>query len=116
MTIETQIYTALSGLASNKVYPMVAPDKITAPFIVYSRLSSTPENTLDGGSTIDLVRIQVDTYENTYSAVKLLAESVRLAMESNVLLKATLQSEQDLFEPDLKFYRISQDYYVWQTR
>jgi hypothetical protein len=32
------------------------------------------------------------------------------------LVKGTLQTDQDLFEPDLKIYRISQDYYVWQTR
>lgn len=115
MTIETSIYTALSSLAAGKVYPLVAPEKVTAPFIVYSRLASIPENTLDGGSTIDLIRIQVDTYANTYSAAKSLAESVRSAMEG-ALVKGTLQTDQDLFEPDLKFYRISQDYYVWQTR
>lgn len=113
MTIETTIYTALSSLASGKVYPLVAPEKITAPYIVYSRISSTPENTLDGGATIDLVRIQVDTYANTYSAVKSLAESVRSALEGSAA-KATLQTDQDLFEPDLKVYRISQDYYCWQ--
>lgn len=113
MSIETTIYTALSSLASGKVYPLVAPEKVTAPYIVYSRISSTPENTLDGGATIDLVRIQVDTYANTYSAVKLLAESVRSALEGSAA-KATLQTDQDLFEPDLKVYRISQDYYCWQ--
>ena len=115
MTIETSIYAALSGLASGKVYPLVAPEKVVAPYIVYSRISSTPENTLDGGSTIVLVRIQVDTYANTYSACKNLAESVRVAMEGGVV-KSTMQTDQDLFEPDLKVYRISQDYYVWQTR
>jgi hypothetical protein len=113
MTIETTIYSALSTLASGKVYPLVAPEKVVAPYIVYSRIASTPENTLDGGATIDLVRIQVDTYHNTYSAVKSLAESVRLALESSGA-KATLQTDQDLFEPDLKVYRVSQDYYCWQ--
>ena len=113
MTIETTIYAALSSLASGKVYPLVAPEKVSAPYIVYSRISSTPENTLDGGATIDLVRIQVDTYANTYSAVKSLAESVRSTLEGSAA-KATLQTDQDLFEPDLKVYRISQDYYCWQ--
>lgn len=115
MTIETSVHTALSSLAGGKVYPLVAPEKVAAPFIVYSRIASTPENTLDGGSTIDLVRIQVDTYASTYSACKSLADSVRVQMESGVV-KSTMQTDQDLFEPDLKLYRISQDYYVWQTR
>lgn len=114
MNIETSIYAALSGLANGRVYPLVAPEKVTFPCIVYSRISSTPENTLDGGATIDLVRIQVDTYANTYSAAKVLAGSVRSALE-NSNVKATLQTDQDLFEPDLKVYRVSQDYYVWQS-
>lgn len=113
MSIETTIYTALSSLANGKVYPLVSPEKVETPYIVYSKVSSTPENTLNGGSTIDLIRIQVDVYAATYAAVKTLAESTRSALE-NGAVKATIQTEQDLFEPDLKVYRVSQDYYVWQ--
>jgi hypothetical protein len=114
MTIETSIYAALSGLANGRVYPLQAPEKVTFPCIVYFRINSSPVNTIDGGATLDLVRIQVDTYANTYSAAKVLAGSVRSALE-NSNVKATLQTDQDLFEPDLKVYRVSQDYYVWQT-
>lgn len=115
MTIETSIYSTLQGLASGRVYPLQAPEKVTYPCIVYFRINSTPINTIDGGSTIDLVRIQVDTYAKTYSACKVLAESVRSSLEGSAV-KATLQTDQDIFEPDLSVFRVSQDYYVWQTR
>jgi hypothetical protein len=57
----------------------------------------------------------VDTYAKTYSACKVLAESVRSSLEGSAV-KATLQTDQDIFEPDLSVFRVSQDYYVWQTR
>lgn len=113
MTIETVIYSALSGLASGKVYPLVAPEKVVAPFIVYTRIASTPQNQLNGSATLDQVRIQVDTYANTYSAVKALGVQVRSAIEGSSA-KATLQTEQDFYEPELKLYRLTQDYYCWQ--
>lgn len=111
--IENTIYTALSGLASGRVYPIVMPEKGTVPAIVYQRISSTPENTLDGGATIDQIRIQVDTYAKTYAEAKNLASQVRTALESSSA-KATLQTDVDFFEPDVKLYRVTQDFYCWQ--
>jgi hypothetical protein len=113
MTIEQQIYTALSAIASGRVYPLVIPEKSPMPAIAYLRIASTPENTLDGGATIDQIRIQVDTYANTYAEAKTVSASVRTAMES-ASFKGTLQTDQDLFEPDVKLYRVTQDYYVWK--
>mgnify|MGYP006921298104 CR=1 FL=1 len=113
MTIEQDLYNALDGLASGRVYPLVIPEKGTVPAIVYSRIASTPENTLEGGATIDQIRFQVDTYAKTYAEAKTLANSVRGVMES-ASFKGTLQTDQDLFEPDVKLYRVTQDYYVWK--
>ncbi len=113
MTIEQDIYNTLKTLASGRVYPLVIPEKSVMPAITYLRIAYTPENTLDGGATIDQIRIQVDTYANTYAESKTLANSVRSVMES-ASFKGTLQSDQDLFEPDVKLYRVTQDYYVWK--
>lgn len=113
MTIEQDIFNALDGLVGGRVYPLVMPEKGTKPAIVYTRIGSNPENTLDGGATIDQIRIQVDTYANTYAETKTISASVRSIMES-ASFKGTLQSDQDLFEPDIKLYRVSQDYYVWK--
>ena len=113
MTIEQDIFNALDHLANSRVYPLVMPEKGTIPAIVYIRIASTPENTLNGGATIDQIRFQVDTYANTYAEAKSLSASVRTAMES-ASFKGTLQTDQDLFEPDVKLYRVTQDYYVWK--
>lgn len=113
MTIEQDIFNALDHLASGRVYPLVMPEKSVMPAIVFLRIASTPENTLNGGATIDQIRFQVDTYANTYAEAKSVSASVRTAMES-ASFKGTLQTDQDLFEPDVKLYRVTQDYYVWK--
>lgn len=113
MTIEQNLFTALSSLASSRVYPLMAPEKVATPYIVYTKVAATPENTLDGGASIDLVRMQIDIYESNYSSAKSLSDAVRSALEG-VSIKAAMQSEFDFFEPDLHIYRVSQDYLIWK--
>lgn len=111
--IEQDLFDTLKPLVANRVYPLVMPQNPTYPAIVYNRISSAAQNVLEGGSTIDQVRIQVDTYATTYSAAKSLARLVRLAMEG-ASFKATLQTDQDFYESDLSIYRVSQDFYLWE--
>lgn len=111
--IEETIFNTLKTLVSNRCYPMVMPQNPTLPAIVYTRVASSPQNVLEGGSTIDQIRVQVDSYATTYSAAKSLAVSIRSAMET-ATFKGTLQTDQDFFEPDVKHYRITQDFYVWE--
>ena len=113
--IEESIFDALKNLASNKVYPLVMPEKSTLPAIVYTRIANNAQNVLEGGATIDQIRFQVDTYASTFFAARLLAAQVRSAMET-AGFKATLQTEQDFFEVEVNYYRISQDYYVWERK
>jgi hypothetical protein len=111
--IEEDVFNALKGLVSNRCYPLLMPQNPSYPSIIYTRISSTPENTLNGGATIDLVRFQIDSYAETYSAARTLAASVRTAMEA-AAFKGLLQTDQDFLEPDVTVYRVTQDYYVWR--
>ena len=113
MSIETEIFLNLSDLVDSRVYPLIAPENVLTPYIVYTRVAMIPENTLDGKASIDLVRMQIDVYGSSYALAKSLAESTRFALE-NASIKATIQSDVDFFETDLKIYRVSQDYLFWQ--
>lgn len=113
--IEQDIFNALKSLVSNRVYPLVMPQSPTYPAIVYNRIANTAQNTLEGGSSLDQVRMQIDVYATTYSAAKTLSDQVRSAMEA-AAFKGTLQTDQDFFEPDVNLYRVSLDFYVWQKR
>lgn len=113
--IEQDLFNALKGLVSNRVYPLVMPQSPTYPAIVYNRIAVNAQNVLEGGSTIDQVRFQVDTYATTYAGAKTIAAQVRVAVEA-ASFKGTLQSDQDFFEPDINLYRVSQDFYIWEKR
>ena len=111
--IETSVYTLLAPLNSNRVYPLLMPQNPTLPAIVYSRIASTPQNVLSAPPTLDQVRLQIDVWASTYKAAKTLAASVRNAMET-ASFSATLQSDDDSYEPETGLYRVSSDYYVFE--
>lgn len=111
--IETDIFDALKGLVGNRCYPLTMPQNPTYPAIVYQRIATNAINRLEGGSSIDQVRVQVDSFSTTYEAAKTLAASIRAAMEA-ASFKATLQTEFDFFEPDIALFQITQDFYVWR--
>ena len=114
--IEQQIFDALKGLVSNRVYPLVMPQNPTLPAIVYTIISTNAQNTLcTPPSTIDQVLVQVDAYAETYLESKQLMNSARGALEQSSL-KATLQTVQEFWENDPKIYRASADLYCWDKR
>jgi hypothetical protein len=112
--IEASVYQTLESLVGGRCYPLQMPQSPDYPTIVYSRIASAPQNRLEGGASLDQVRIQVDCYAETYDGAKTLSDSVRSAMQA-AAFKATLQSDMDIFEGELKnIYRVMMDFYVWQ--
>lgn len=114
MTIETSVFATLSGLASGGAWANAAPDQPTTPYLVFARVSGVPENTLAGDRPgLVKVRMQIDCYDLTYEGVKALAESVKTAMLAAVF-RNYLDTDQDLYEFDVKRHRVTLDYFCWQ--
>lgn len=111
--IETDIFDTLRSLVADRCYPLQMPKTPDYPSIVYARVSSNPQNRIEGGASLDQVRIQVDCYDLTYADAKNLSALVRAAMEA-AAFKATLQFDTDLYESEVKVYRVTMDFYVWQ--
>jgi len=118
--IQELVYTALAPLVASAVYPGVAPDGTLPPYIVYSRVSSVPENTLDPTQPIQQTRLQVDVYGATYVAAQQLAAAVTAAMlglntaagpPTGVSVVQVLELDQ--YEGDIKYHRVIQDYSLW---
>lgn len=111
--IETTIFSTLSSLVAGRCYPLQMPQTPTYPSIVYTRIASDPKNRLEGGASLDQVRLQIDCYSTSYESAKTLSWAVRGAMES-ASFKATLQFDTDIYEPEVNVYRVMMDFYVWQ--
>ena len=110
--IQEDVFSALSSVVGGRVYPNIAPNNVPKPYVVYARVSSSPENTLGDGSPIDNTRLQVDCYDNTYAQAVALAEAVKAAFKASAITHLLLQ-EQDQFESDALLHRVILDFSLW---
>lgn len=112
-TIQEQLYTALSGLAGGQIYPLLAPQTVTAPFVVYTRISGTEENTLASGQPIQNTRLQIDSYDVSYANVQALADAVKAAVMGMSGNPLPITAATDLYEAEVKLFRVTQDFGFW---
>ena len=77
--------SALTTITPRIYWRQVVPENVTAPYVTWSIVSTTPENTLDVPAPIDSHRVQVDCWAPFGSAgatqVIAMADAVRAAME-----------------------------------
>lgn len=113
-SIQEQLTTLLSGVASGGIFPMTAAQNAAPPYLVYQRVAETVENTLAGNGTppIANTRFQIDVWANTYAQAVALAGSVRALMHAWAV-QNVLNLENDEYEPDVMLYRVLLDYSVW---
>lgn len=112
MSVLTDIQAAIQGVVG-KCYPMVAPEKPAVPYAVYFQVANAPEVTVATEVPIENTRVQVDVYAKTYSQVQTLADGIRSAMLG---LKAVPILAQDLYEDEVKLYRVTQDFSIWFSK
>jgi len=117
MSLETDLYAALSSLVSNRVYPNVFPQVDAGtqvwPSIRYTIVSSVPVEDLcgDGDDTTADVRVQLDAVDVTYSKMRALRLSVMAAMRT-FPTPARLASNFDDYDADVKVHRAMLQYDV----
>ena len=85
--IEQAVYSvlaadsAVAALVSTRIYPTIAPEGASLPFLAYRRVETehvqTKSRTLDD---LARARVEVRCVASTYSGVRTLADKVRLAM------------------------------------
>lgn len=117
MSLETKLYTLLSGtagvtaLCSTRIYPLVAPQEAALPLVVYTRISSGREYSLSGYSGFENLRMQIDCYGETYSDTKALSEAVVAAIRASTTFAMSSDDPRESFEEDETF-RISIDFFI----
>lgn len=115
MTVEADIFNALKGLVSNRVYPDVAPEGAARPYITYQQVGGGAVNFVD--PTIPSKRngrFQINVWANTRAAASTLARQVEDALRATAALQTTvLSAPVASYEPDTKLYGTLQDFSVW---
>ena len=71
----------VSAIIGTKVYPQIAAQGATFPFVVYVLQDNSPSDTKSGVSTLDEIRYDIVAAAETYSALSSLTERIRLALD-----------------------------------
>ena len=73
--------SGVTALVSTRIYPDMAPQNDTFPYIVFQKLQTKPTDTKEGVSKLDKILVQVDCYSNNYDNTHSLAAAVRTALD-----------------------------------
>ncbi len=86
MSVEADLYTRLTGhaglsaLAGTRVYPQVAPQDVTLPYLVYHRISGPVLHTFARGAPATQARFQFDAYAASALSAQQVATQLRTAL------------------------------------
>ena len=107
---------------TTRCYPVTIPQDPTYPLILYTKISGMRDHALRGASGHAHPRFQVEAWAETYTAAKTLADAIRNALDDytgtasgTYIASCLIDSERDIYEPEIEVYRVVQDYFVWHT-
>lgn len=114
MSLESQIFNALKGLVSNRVFPDVAPDEVL-PYITYQQVGGEAINFTDG--TVpdrSNARVQINVWAATRLEASQIGAGVELAIRGAVALQPTVLSARvALLDAESKARGTMQDFSLW---
>lgn len=117
--LEGKMFTVLIGanavttIVGDRIFPVLLPQGVAFPSITYQRVSGDREYNLSGYSTLENPRIQIDIWSTSYGISKDLGGKVKTAMDAATTFKSIMITDQDMYEDEIKIYRVSQDYSIW---
>lgn len=80
MSFQSDLITALAGVASGRVYPQIAPEAATYPLVNYRILNKNPITTIDGVVHATDYQVVFECWAKTYAQALSTAETVRAAV------------------------------------
>lgn len=76
--------SAVNSAVGGRIYPELAPEGVSMPYLVYSVVSNSPSDAKDG-TPIDEAQVELFSVASTYSAANDLADKVRAAMDRKAI-------------------------------
>ena len=116
MSVESLIFDTLKTLVSSRVYPLIAPQEVTAlPRITYQQVGGQGINFLEAANpSMKNGRFQINCWGATSLQVAALSRQVEDALRSEVYLQTTvLGAPVAEYEPETRLYGTRQDFSFW---
>lgn len=104
MSLQSDLITALSGVASGRVYPQIAPENAVYPLVNYRVLNKSPIVTIDGVVHATDYQVVFECWGATYAAALTLAAAVRAAIVSSGLNYSPIDEPGEDYEAQADSY------------
>jgi len=116
MSVESLIFDTLKTLASNRVYPDIAPANTTRPYITYQQIGGSGVNFVD--PTVPSKknsRFQINVWDDTRLSCATIAGQVEDALRAATSLHTTvLSAPVASYEVETGLRGSRQDFGFWQ--
>ena len=112
--IQQALQAVLAPLVAGKSFPNLASQDATPPYIVYQRVVSVTHNNLLGPSDLQNTRVQIDIYSRRISEAAQLETALEASLASWSVQNVPISSV-DVYEEEVRAYRITKDYSIWST-
>lgn len=114
--IEETLTALLKGVTP-KVFPIIAPENASAPFLVYQRASTVRPMHLDSVGGLAQATFRVDVYHSSVKAAVTLANQIRVALNGysdDDIEGCTLVQERDLSDisGETALFRVNLEFLV----
>lgn len=130
------LYTQLTGdsdisnLIGTRVFPSVAPQNATTPYIIYNKTAETFDHAMRVDPNIASPRYNISSYSTSYSQSRTMAKMVEdnlrdftgsmgPSSEPISIQRVFMEFEMDMAHRDLEnfevMYHVIQDYQIWHS-
>lgn len=109
------IFAVLSDRLEERVYPDLLPEGAIFPAIVHQLMSSGPINTMNSGVVAAERRYQIDVYALSRKEARQVAKDCVSLLTNDERLVCIYQDDRDMYEPDVRRYRTSLDFSIWES-
>lgn len=122
--------SGITSLVSTRIYPVLAPQGGSLPYVVMTQVSSEHIRHTTGRAQVARTRMQFDAYAGTSPAVQSVADALRVALDMYtgtmgataqvVVQRVFLESMRDLFiapadASEQGPFRMSLDFMIWHA-
>jgi len=123
LSTDPTLLTLVDGNVNNKIFPVTIPQAAEFPAVVYTTISNNPSETKSSTSTLDVLRIQIDTYANRYtdlvdieSRVRVLLDGFRGTADNINIDGIKYLTSQELYNEELELHHRATDYQLRISR
>jgi hypothetical protein len=110
--------SAVTTLVSTRIYPHVAPQGTTMPYVIFSTVQVRPSDSKAVASKLDVYEVELVIYDKNYTSACSIAEAIRTALDQYtnqtvntiVVQSITFDSGMDMYDDTANVFIIQHNY------